>query len=126
MDPDREHRGHTDREHRNGRDPRPFGISFRPLGENRLCVAVEGELDVATADQLRHALLERVPAGVDVFLDISAVDFIDSTGLAAVIEALHRARESGAQLMLRGDLQPQARRLLELTGVMALLPLECR
>ena len=46
----------------------------------------------------------------------------DSLGFE-IINALNSTRESSGELELCSDLRPQARRLMELTGVLSLLPL---
>lgn len=59
-------------------------------------VAVAGELDLASTDTLDAALAEaeRSEATV-VLLDIDELDFIDSTGMQAIVRAARRS-ESGA------------------------------
>lgn len=53
-----------------------------------------------------------------VVLDLGGVTFMDSTGLAAIVGAMNRARDSGADLKVAAPLPPQPQRLLELTGVL--------
>jgi anti-sigma B factor antagonist len=67
-------------------------------------VAVVGELDLAVAPRIRHALLEALgPArsgapAPQVVLDLGAVHFVDSTGLGVVLGALRRVRLAGGTL----------------------------
>jgi anti-sigma B factor antagonist len=96
-----------------------FAIATRTLTSGRLLLAVDGELDLANAPLLREALDRELAAGQRVLLDLSGVTFIDSTGLAAIVNA---ARGPGAQLELSADMRSQARRLMELTGVLSLFP----
>jgi anti-sigma B factor antagonist len=100
-----------------------FGFAIRTLNSGRPCIVVEGELDLSNADELTDALRRELSAGHLVLLDLSGVTFIDSTGLAAIINALNSTRESRAELELCSDLRPQPRRLMELTGVLSVLPL---
>ena len=52
-------------------------------------VSVYGELDVATAPELREQLIELVNEGrAHLVLDLSGVDFLDSTGLGMIVSAL--------------------------------------
>jgi anti-sigma B factor antagonist len=104
-----------------GTETKPFAIDCRSLGAGRISVAVRGELDLAHAADLKATLVRELAAGTSVLLDLSAVEFIDSTGLAAIVTALNHSKGPGAQLRLDSNLQPQARRLMELTGVLALL-----
>jgi anti-anti-sigma factor len=64
-------------------------------------VALSGELDIASTPQFEEGMerLEGNGSGV-VVLDLRAVQFIDSTGLRAVIAADERARSAGGRLVV--------------------------
>jgi anti-sigma B factor antagonist len=88
---------------------------------DHLTVLVEGELDLSTADQLRRLLDEQLSQNRSVVLDLSGVLFMDSTGLAVIIAAIRRPETEAELVRLGPELQPQIRRLMELTGVLDLL-----
>ncbi len=79
-------------------------------------VSVFGELDQATAPELRSALTAAFGAGGAVLVDLSDCDFIDSTGLSLLVEAKRKMAEDERQF---GVCCPDAdvRRLLTLTGI---------
>jgi len=52
----------------------------------------------------------------EIVVDLSGMDFIDSTGLGVFVGALKRAREGGGGIELRG-LKPSARKVFEITGL---------
>lgn len=80
-------------------------------------VVVEGEVDVATAPALRDELYRLIEqSSREVVVDLSGMDFIDSTGLGVFVGALKRAREGGGGIQLRG-LKPSARKVFEITGL---------
>jgi anti-sigma B factor antagonist len=80
-------------------------------------VVVEGEVDVATAPSLRDELYRLIENGATwVVVDLSGMNFIDSTGLGVFVGALKRAREGGGGVELRG-LKPSARKVFEITGL---------
>jgi anti-sigma B factor antagonist len=58
-------------------------------------VSLEGDIDLLTAQALRSALQPWVRAGGPVILDLSAVSFMDSTGLHVLIEAAKALGERG-------------------------------
>ena len=73
---------------------------------------VSGELDLATVPQLSAAVAEHHDAGLLV-LDLTAVTFIDSTGVRVLIQADRSCARSGSRLVvLAGD--GPVRRLLDL------------
>jgi anti-sigma B factor antagonist len=64
-------------------------------------VSVEGDIDVATSPVLRDVLYDH--AGGDtasMVVDLTGVDFIDSTGLTVLVGTLKRLRERGATMAL--------------------------
>ncbi len=75
-----------------------------------------GEIDLSSAPDLdREAdrALEGSPARIE--LDLRAVEFIDSSGLACVLRIAEHARSTGAEfVVLPSD---QVRRLVQLSGV---------
>jgi anti-anti-sigma factor len=63
-------------------------------------VAVTGDVDLATVDVLRAQLTSALQRGHKVVLDLRDVAFMDTQGLAAVIEAEKASSESGTQFVV--------------------------
>ncbi len=87
-------------------------------------VTVHGEIDAFTAPSLRdvlHHLITGEHARL-VVADLTAVTFLDSSGLGAILGALRRLREQEGRLLI---VQPEtaARRIFELTGLDSVLEL---
>jgi len=85
-------------------------------------ISLSGELDLATADDVQREL-ERIEAtdAASIVLDLSGLTFMDSTGVRLLITAHARSRADSNRLsLLRGA--PAVQRVLELSGVDALLP----
>jgi anti-sigma B factor antagonist len=77
-----------------------FALESRRAGEQTV-IAVRGDLDVLTAPRLRDRLIEVIDGGsADLLVDLSACEFIDSSGLSALVSALKRVRASGGDLGL--------------------------
>ncbi|MGH2955625.1 MAG: STAS domain-containing protein [Solirubrobacterales bacterium] len=72
--------------------PKPALLAVRVVeGPDDVAVLeAEGELDLSSAPELRGPLFERVEGGVRIVLDLSKVSFIDSSGIAVLVQA-HRA-----------------------------------
>jgi anti-sigma B factor antagonist len=79
-------------------------------------VVLRGDLDLATAPDLRECLVEVIDEGARIVIDLEAVDFLDSAGLGILVGGLKRARTAGGELELvcssREVLRP-----LEITGL---------
>ena len=80
-------------------------------------IAVSGEIDVATAPQLRECLHRVIAAGEStVVLDLLGVTFLDSTALGVLVGALKRCRELGGDLhIVVAD--PRIMKIFEITGL---------
>ena len=99
----------------------PFDVAVTGIA-GRTVVTVRGEIDLSTANALREQLLDLVAAGsVDVVLDLNNVDFIDSTGLGAMIATRRKFQVEGGLLVVVCSV-PLVLRLLRLTSLDKVLP----
>jgi anti-sigma B factor antagonist len=90
---------------------------------NRSTVRLEGSCDLATAPALRQTLQGMVPPDVQtVVLDVTELEFIDSTGLGVVLGAMRRLREGGGSLSIAGA-RGLVKRVLEITDLDKVIPL---
>ena len=84
-------------------------------------LAWSGEVDLAGAPVLADEVdALALGPGHRVVLDLSGVDFMDSSGLHVLVRLHRRVEEVGGELSVR-DPSPQVRHLLELTGLLPLL-----
>ena len=85
-------------------------------------VSLRGELDLATAPDLRKVLEDELAGLAPVLINLSKCEFIDSTGIAVIVRAWQQrqghdgASEEGGLLALCAP-EKQVSRLLEVTGV---------
>ena len=79
-----------------------------------------GALDASTAPHLREAmaLMTSVPR---IVIDLSEVSFIDSAGLAALVNGIRRVRETGGQVAVCSA-RRQVSRALDLIGFEQVVP----
>lgn len=62
-----------------------------------------GRLNMATAPRLTQAVDDGIAAGCPrVVVDLSATDFVDSSGLGALVSGLKRTRQAGGDLRIAG------------------------
>jgi anti-sigma B factor antagonist len=81
--------------------------------DRQVVVALSGELDVADAVSVAAAL-EAVAAGQrEIIIDLTGLEFIDSSGLAALVRARKQARHGGGDVLLVAP-QRQVLRFLSL------------
>lgn len=66
-------------------------------------VAIEGRITINTSDQMRRKLLAALrPRPTQVTVDLSQATYMDSSGLATLLEAVRIARKQGTRLLLAG------------------------
>lgn len=83
---------------------------------------LRGSLDLATSPSVRAALMEAASEGKhDLVVDLTKLEFLDSTGLGALIGAHRRALEHGGKVRLAVGEGPIAR-LLNITGLIRVFP----
>ena len=81
--------------------------------EKQDVLRLAGSVDLEHSPDIRKTLLDAVAQRVNVFVDLSEVTYIDSSGIACLVEALQTARNHGANLGLI-SVSRQAMRVLEL------------
>ncbi len=87
----------------------------------RTILAVSGEVDLATAPNLRQRVVQAIDDGArQVVVDLSDVGFMDSTGLGVLIGGLKRLRQRDGNLVVVSPSEPVAK-ILEVTGLMDVL-----
>ena len=67
-----------------------------------LLISFDGELNLKVSVEMRKTLLHGIAQRRDVLVDLSRVRWIDSSGVANLVEAFQRARESGLGFTLVG------------------------
>jgi anti-sigma B factor antagonist len=76
-------------------------------------VAFEGDVDLQSSPEARKILLEAVGKGNPVFAVLSSVSYIDSSGVASLVEAYQKAKTKNQKFVLV-SVSDSARRVLEL------------
>ena len=72
-----------------------------------------GEVDLEHSPKAREVLLDCVGRGQKVLVDLSAVEYIDSSGVASLVEAFQKAKKNGVEFALV-SVNAAALRVLEL------------
>jgi anti-sigma B factor antagonist len=86
------------------------------LESNVTVIAVSGELDLASADQLEKAIrAAEQSANGWIVIDLEDLRFMDSTALGVLLQARSRARENGDRFRFIRSRHEQVTRLLSIT-----------
>ena len=90
----------------------------------RHTLVLRGELDMTNADMLEEVLQRLCRDGVtDLVLDLNHLAFMDSTGLRVVLAGYGVCQEHHCKFLIRPG-HSTARRLLEVSGTLDILPLD--
>jgi anti-sigma B factor antagonist len=76
-------------------------------------VVLKGDVDLESSPAAREILLKSVDGAGRVLVDLSSVTYIDSSGVASLVEALQAAKRNGGRFALVAASDP-TRRVLEL------------
>jgi anti-sigma B factor antagonist len=94
-----------------------LNVSSR-LHDDHTIVTICGEIDLYTAPRLHSELVGLLAEGMPprVVIDMSGVEFCDSTGMNVLLSCLRRARERGGELEIAAP-KPAVRKILQVTGL---------
>ena len=114
--------------------PGSFEATSAALDDGVQVVEVRGELDLGTAPDLEGPLDAAVDGGERLLIDLSACEFIDSTGIALIVRAWQKLvdgdgdgaagnGDSAAHHVVICSSNRQVTRVLEITGLEHSIPL---
>jgi len=96
-----------------------MNVTVEALPKGVLLV-VEGQVDMHTSPELRVKLRENLEKKMNpLVVDLTKVQFIDSSGLATLIEALQAVGKYGGRLRLCG-LAPAVKNLFKLSNLISI------
>ena len=92
-------------------------FTVQDLGQGTAVVRGAGRLNMVSAGQLRELVASTVAGGLaKIVVDLAAVDFIDSSGLGALVNGLKTARQAGGDLRIAAP-NDQVKLVLQLTNM---------
>jgi anti-anti-sigma factor len=105
------------------RPPHALGFEIHEQRDERGAARLSlfGELDLAVADQLRTHLQALARGHTNVILDLSHLQFIDSSGIHIFITHFNDAAQNEWELRIDPNLTSQVRRMIELVGLDCIL-----
>lgn len=93
-----------------------MNVELQHFVRRLVVVRPAGRVDAFTVDELKQTLTTALDGGLtELVVDLQAVDFLDSAGMAVLVSALKRARGEGGDVRLIWPVSEGARRILRLT-----------
>lgn len=94
-----------------------LSIDTRALSQRDILLTLTGEIDYATAQNLRSTITTALTSDIDsISIDLSGVTFVDSTGIGTLVVARRICNDMRVALRVV-DASPFIRRLLAVVGV---------
>lgn len=94
----------------------PFKLVEREVSAEVREILVQGELDLAVAEQLREALERAGSDCIQILVGLENCEFIDSTGIAVLVQAHRQFAEESRRVVLYAPTS-QVLRVLSITGL---------
>ena len=86
-------------------------------------IDLAGEVDAYTSARFREAMIDLIESGAaNLIISMMKVEYIDSSGLGALVGGLKRSTERGGRIVIVCD-NPQIRKVFEITGLEKVFPL---
>jgi anti-anti-sigma factor len=85
-----------------------------PAGGDGAFALLSGELDITTAEELVTRLSDAAANSRSLCIDLAGLDFVDSSGLGALVKLHNAAEQHNTELELR-NIPAKVQRLLEIT-----------
>ena len=68
---------------------------------NKRIVHLDGEIDMDVADKARNTILPLIEAGHELGINLSKVQYMDSSGISVIVESNQRAKEKNTKVELK-------------------------
>ena len=82
---------------------------------NQLLVIPNGDLDIYTSNKFKEKIMNSFEKNQgDIFIDGSKLDYVDSTGLGALISILKSVKDTDHKIIVT-NLKPNIKKLFEIT-----------
>ncbi len=94
-----------------------FSSSRQRLDDRRGLIVLKGEVDIYTAPRFKEDLLALIDDGAtDILVDLTQVEFVDSTALGVLIGGIKRLHPLDGRLLLIADTRPVLK-IFAITGL---------
>ena len=91
--------------------------------DNKRIIHLDGEIDMEVADKARNTILPLIEAGHEVQLNLSKVEYMDSSGISVLIESHQRALEKSTKVIIK-DVSKSVLKVIMMAKLEQILNLE--
>lgn len=92
-------------------------VNTNLLSPEKVKVSVSGEIDMNTSDELRDVLMDAIDESIyQITVDMQEVNFIDSSGIATLVETMQELNSNNGQLILK-NLREDVRSVFEIANL---------
>jgi anti-anti-sigma factor len=98
-------------------EQQPFSIDVA-RDDGRTTLGLSGELDIATVGELETAISDGLAGGGQLVVDLRGLEFMDSTGVRALVAGHAAARDcDGSLVIVRARPGTEVARVIEISGI---------
>ena len=91
--------------------------------DNKRVVHLNGEIDMEVSDKARNTILPLIEAGHEVQINLSKVDYMDSSGISVLIESHQKALEKNTKVVIK-DVSKSVLKVIMMAKLEQILNLE--
>ena len=91
--------------------------------DNKRVVHLNGEIDMEVSDKARNTILPLIEAGHEVQINLSKVDYMDSSGISVLIESHQKALEKNTKVIIK-DVSKSVLKVIMMAKLEQILNLE--
>ena len=90
---------------------------------NIATIHLDGEIDMEVSDKARNTILPLIEAGHEVQINLSKVDYMDSSGISVLIESHQKALEKNTKVVIK-DVSKSVLKVIMMAKLEQILNLE--
>ena len=88
---------------------------------SNLIIKLKGQLDLHTAQDFKNKVKKQLSNKINnIVLDLEAIDFIDSSGIGAILSLYKKIENKGGEVVII-NMSPTLNRIFELSGVLKII-----
>ena len=91
--------------------------------DNKRIVHLNGEIDMEVSDKARNTILPLIEAGHEVHLNLSKVEYMDSSGISVLIESHQKGLEKNTKVIIK-DVSKSVLKVIMMAKLEQILNLE--